>query len=167
MKIKKGLTLAASCLVLSIPVMAENIVKVPRENGALHQEFKNLLNDYISKFDSGVGRIHLSGKSGSDSCEVDFYTNDDTTFVTLNVDKGGFYNEFYIDHPTQSFRKILFQNLIMRDDGVELKVVRRDGGYSILTDGEKLVLASKSEQGKDSSCEFKLTHAALYNGETE
>ena len=42
------------------------IVKVPRENGAVHQEFKNLLNETLSKFRSGVGRVELVGKAGGD-----------------------------------------------------------------------------------------------------
>jgi hypothetical protein len=158
---------AAIMLTAGSAVQADSIVKVPRESGALHQEFKNLLNQQISQFDEGVGRIHLKGKAGVRDCEANFFTNEETTFVTLNVDNQRFYDEFYIDHPSQSFRNILFQNLIMNDEGVVLQVVRRDGGYSITTDGDRLVLSAKNDQGNESSCEFNLTQAALFDGEME
>lgn len=157
-------TLTAALVVPT--VYADNVVKVPREKGAVHAEFKTMLSDYIKKFESGVGRIALKGEADGDQCQVDFYTNDNTTFVTVNVDNGDFYNEFYIDHPSQSFRKILFQNLKMREDGVELEVVKRDGGYSILTDGQQLTVTTKANSG-DSTCTFNLAQANFYEGETE
>lgn len=172
MTIKSKTMIAASmtALFLSSAVFADNIVKVPRESGAVHTEFKTLLSEYIKEFDNGVGRISLKGnsdKNRNDQCKVDFFTNEETTFVTVNVDNGDFYNEFYIDHPTQSFRKILFQNLIMRDEGVELKVVQRKGGYSILTDGKNLTISTNSKNGKQSSCSFDLAQANFFAGETE
>ena len=161
------ITSAFLAITMNAPAFAENVIKVPRERGAVHQEFKNLLSDYIKAFESGVGRIELQGKDGGDECRVDFYTNEDTTFVTVNVDNGDFYNEFYIDHPTQSFRQVLFQNLTMRDDGVELEVIKRDGGYSILTDGKILKLTTKADSGKDSTCIFNMASASFFEGETE
>ncbi|MDX1694929.1 MAG: hypothetical protein R3208_14275 [Ketobacteraceae bacterium] len=158
-------SLLATCI--AVPALAENVVKVPRERGAVHQEFKTLLSDYIKEFKSGIGRIALKGEARGDECQVDFYTNQETTFVTVNVDDGDFYNEFYIDHPTESFRQVLFQNLTMHDDGVELKVVKRDGGYSIQTDGKTLVLTSKADSGKDSTCTLNLAQASFFEGETE
>lgn len=159
------LTLSAT----SSYVLADStIVKVPRENGAVHEEFKNLLNDTISQFRSGVGRVALEGKADNNkSCEANFYTNGDTTFVTMNVGNNDFYNEFYIDHPHQSFKKVLFQNLIMKDDNVELKVVERDGSYSIITDGSQLTLSSKDQKEESPICQFSLAKAQLFEGETE
>ncbi len=144
------------------------VVKVPRENGAVHQEFKNLLNETISQFRSGVGRVELTGKSPDDKvCNANLYTNGDTTFVTMTVDQDKFYNEFYIDHPHQSFKQVLFQNLIMSDKNVELKVVQRDGGYSIITDGKELKLSSRNREGSSPICQFSLAQATLHEGETE
>lgn len=157
-----------AALIASTPVLAEStIVKVPRENGAVHQEFKNLLNDTISKFRSGVGRIEMRGSAGKETCSANFYTTNETTFVTLDVDNGQFYTEFYIDHPHQSFKKVLFQNLIMSDENVELKVVERDGGYSIITDGNTLTMSSKAGQQQSPNCQFALARASLHEGETE
>ncbi len=161
------LTSSLLAAAMALPAYADNVMKVPRERGAVHQEFKTLLSDYLKEFQSGVGRIALKGDARGDECQVDFYTNQNTTFVTVNVDDGDFYNEFYIDHPTQSFRQVLFQNLTMRDDGVELKVVKRDGGYSILTDGKSLTLTTKVDSGKDSTCTFNLAQASFFEGETE
>ena len=161
--------LCVATLLGSSAVLADStIVKVPRENGAVHQEFKNLLNDTLSKFRSGVGRVELVGKdSKNETCNANFYTSGETTFVTMAVDDGDFYNEFYIDHPHQSFKKILFQNLIMNDENVELKVVQRDGGYSIVTDGKSLKLSSKSRGVESPTCQFSLAQATLHEGETE
>lgn len=172
MIIKSKAMIAASmtALLLSSTALAENVVKVPRESGAVHKEFKTLLADYIKEFKHGVGRISLNGNTDNnkkDQCKVDFFTNEKTTFVTVNVDDGNFYNEFYIDHPTQSFRKILFQNLIMRDEGVELKVVQRKSGYSILTDGQNLTVTTNTTNGEKSSCSFSLAQANFFEGETE
>ena len=167
---KTSLSTASLLLVaLTIPpALADStIVKVPRENGAVHQEFKNLLNDTISKFRSGTGRIEMKGNAGRDLCAANFYTTQETTFVTLNVNNGKFYTEFYIDHPHQSFKQILFQNLIMNDENVELKVVERDGGYSIVTDGSTLIMSSRSGQQQSPNCEFSLAQATLHEGETE
>ena len=160
-------SLVAAVLASSVALADSTIVKVPRENGAVHQEFKNLLNDTISKFRSGVGRIEMKGAAGKDTCQANFYTTDETTFVTLDVDNGQYYTEFYIDHPHQSFKQILFQNLIMDNKNVELKVVERDGGYSITTDGHTLTLISKTGDAQSPPCKFSLAKANLYEGETE
>jgi len=167
--ITTGICVAA--MLGSTTVLADStIVKVPRENGAVHQEFKNLLNDTLSKFRSGVGRVELTGTASNDqSCNANFYTTGETTFVTMAVNdsNGEFYNEFYIDHPHQSFKKVLFQNLIMNDENVELKVVQRDGGYSIITDGKSLKLSSKARGAESPTCQFSLAQATLHEGETE
>ncbi len=164
--ITTGICLAAM-LGSTLAFADSTVVKVPRENGAVHQEFKNLLNETLSKFRSGVGRVELVGKAGGETCNANFYTSGETTFVTMNVEDGDFYNEFYIDHPHQSFKKILFQNLIMNDENVELKVVQRDGGYSIVTDGKSLKLSSKAHGVESPTCRFSLAKATLHEGETE
>lgn len=163
-----GLSLMIASLAATPALADSTVVKVPRENGAVHQEFKNMLSDTLSQFHSGVGRVELSGKaSNNETCNANFYTSGNTTFVTMTIDEGKYYNEFYIDHPQQSFKKILFQNLIMDDDNVELKVVQRDGGYSIITDGKELKLSSKSRAGQSPTCKFSLAQASLHEGETE
>lgn len=147
---------------------AETVIKIPRENGAVHQEFRNLLADKIKLFKSGVGRMEMLGNADGGRCVANFYTNTDTTFVTVDVDKGVYYTEFYIDHPTQSFRTVLFQNLTLNDEGTELKVVKRDGDYAVQTDGQRLVLSTRDPKDRDpTSCIFDLSTARLYDGETE
>lgn len=147
---------------------AETVIKIPRENGAVHQEFRNLLADKIKQFKTGVGRMEMLGNADDGRCVANFYTNVDTTFVTVDVDKGEYYTEFYIDHPTQSFRTVLFQNLTLNDEGTELKVVKRDGDYAIQTDGQRLVLSTRDPKDREpTSCIFDLSTARLYDGETE
>lgn len=161
--------LTASPLVL-MPLLAsaETVIKIPRENGAVHQEFRNLLAEKIKQFKTGVGRMELLGNADGGRCVANFYTNVDTTFVTMDVDKGEYYTEFYIDHPTQSFRTVLFQNLTLNDEGTELKVVKRDGDYAIQTDGQRLVLSTRDPKAREATaCTFDLTTAHLFDGETE
>lgn len=147
---------------------AETVIKIPRENGAVHQEFRNLLADKIKQFKTGVGRMEMLGNADGGRCVANFYTNIDTTFVTVDVDKGEYYTEFYIDHPTQSFRTVLFQNLTLNDEGTELKVVKRDGDYAIQTDGQRLVLSTRDPKDREpTACIFDLSTARLYDGETE
>lgn len=150
--------------------VAETVVNIPRENGALHQEFKNLLHEQISQFENGIGRIELLGKSEKKKdCVANFYTHEDSTFLSIDVSADNMYREFYIDHPTQSFKPILFQKLILSDDGVEIKVVKRRFTFSIKSDGETLAIHTKSRSKKDKtpSCRFNLTEINLYEGETE
>ena len=154
---------------LTVNANADTVVNIPRENGALHQEFKNLLHEQISQFSNGIGRIELTGTSGSKKCFANFYTNEESTFLTIDVPSNKSYKEFYIDHPTQSFKPILFQKLILSDDGVEIKVVKRRFTFSITSNGQTLAISTKSKSKKDKSpsCSFELSDINLYEGETE
>lgn len=155
---------------LSIGVKADTVVNIPRENGALHQEFKNLLHEQIAQFENGIGRIELKGNSSGDKrCIANFYTNEESTFLTIDVPKSNAYKEFYIDHPTQSFKPILFQKLILSDNGIEIKVVKRRFTFSIKSNGQTLAISTKSKSKKDKSpsCSFDLVNIKLYEGETE
>jgi len=153
----------------SASVTAETVVNIPRENGALLQEFKNLLREQISQFDNGIGRIELEGNSGKKKCIANFYTNEDSTFLTIEVPSKKSYKEFYIDHPTQSFKPILFQKLILSDSGTEIKVVKRRFTFSIKSNGQTLTITTKSKSKRDKSptCTFELVDINLYEGETE
>jgi len=156
-------------LSLSQTSFAETVVNIPRENGALHQEFKNLMHEQISQFENGIGRINLPGKSGNKDCTANFYTHEDSTFLSIDIRANDTYKEFYIDHPTQSFKPILFQKLILSDDGVEIKVVKRRFTFSIKSNGETLTIHTKSKSKKDKtpSCTFQLVDVKLFEGETE
>ncbi|CBL47365.1 hypothetical protein HDN1F_37820 [gamma proteobacterium HdN1] len=160
--------LGASTLLCAQRLHAETTIKIPRENGALHQEFRNLLANKIKEFKTGVGRMSLLGNADKGSCVANFFINTDTTFVTMEISKAHYYTEFYIDHPTQSFRNVLFQSLLLGDDGAELTVTKRDGDYSIQTDGQQLILSTRAPRAKDPiRCTFDLSTAQMFDGETE
>jgi len=148
---------------------AQTVVPIPREHGALHQELKNLMREQISQLENSIGRIELKGVSDDEKCIANFYVNEHSTFLTISVPEDNAYKEFYIDHPTQSFKPILFQKLILSDDGVELKIVQRRFTYSIKSDNRTLTINTKSKSRKDRtpSCSFDLSEANLYEGETE
>ena len=152
---------------LPASVMADEVIRISRENGAVHREFRNMLADVLGRFPSGVGRAELAGSAGSDSCLLNLFTNTDTTFVTLNVGDRLQYTEFYIDHPTQSFKSVLFQTVTLDDDGRELKVVTRELEYSVRVEGERLTLGTRAGKKPAVTCSFDMTSARLHEGETE
>jgi len=160
-----ALALAACFPVLAV---AEDVTRIPRENGAVHQEFRRLLADVLGRFRSGVGRAELSGSAGSEPCVVNLFTNHDTTFVTVNVGDRSDYTEFYVDHPAETFKSVLFQTLTDGDSGRELKVVAREREYAFLVDDDRMTLATRSGNTRPwVTCSFDLTSARLYEGQTE
>ncbi len=155
-------------LTLTVPSFAADVIRIARENGAVHREFRNMLADVLGRFPTGVGRAQLTGRAGSETCVANLFTNTDTTFVTLNVGDREGYTEFYVDHPTQSFKSVLFQTLTETAGGKELKVVTREYEYSVKLEDERLSLQAR--QGKTDAplaCSFDLASARLFEGETE
>ena len=154
---------------VALPGLAngEDIQKVPRENGAVHQEFRTILQSTLEQFRSGVGRVEIPGKSeDNNACLVNLYTTQETTFVTLDLSQDGFYNEFYIDHPRENLNKILFQNVIRDNKKTALNVVQRNASYKIESDGKELWVTSSTATSTH-SCKFKLSQAQWFEGETE
>lgn len=161
------IALALSTSLLSASAMAQT-TSLPRKSGSVHAEFKTMLKDQIKTFRQGVGRIAIAGTSANQqACNVNIYTNRTTTFVTLSTDKGRFYDEFYIDHPSQSFRSILFQNVKKTEAGQTLNVTKKGSSFSIGAQDEKLTVSSKNTQGRSTTCTFNLKTAAYFEGETE
>lgn len=168
LKIRRDTLALISVASLMATSASAEVISLPRKSGAVHTEFKNLLNAQIRQFQNGIGRISIVGESSRNNrCDISFYTNTDTTFVTLAEKGGDFYNEFYIDHPSQSFRPILFQNLIKKEDSTKLSVEQRNGSYAIESKGAELIVSNKNDQGKKTSCSFSISAANFYEGETE
>ncbi|MBL4866450.1 MAG: hypothetical protein JKY67_08750 [Pseudomonadales bacterium] len=144
-----------------------NIIQIERRNGALHQEFVQLIQEQVKLLESGSGRITLTGGSGFRICTADLYISEQTTFVSLNVDSLGYVDEFYIDHPSETFKSILFQNKINAKDSTELNVDRRNGGFTIKLENNSLVIQSRKKTSKSPECRFLLSKAHYFDGETE
>ena len=164
-----GIRLVAATSLLMLPALsnAEEFKKVPRENGAVHQEFRVILKSTLDQFRSGVGRVEIPGKSDENNvCLVNLYTTQETTYVTLDSSQDNFYNEFYIDHPRENFNQILFQNVIRDKKKTALNVVQRDGSYAIESDGKQLKVTTTSDNVTH-SCQFELSQAKWFEGETE
>lgn len=141
---------------------------LPRKSGAVHDQFKTMLKQQIQQFKRGVGRIAVEGKSNrKDTCSLNLYTNKQTTFVAMEIENQRFYDEFYIDHPSQSFRPILFQNLEKNGAVSTLSVIKKGGSYSITAADHSLTISSKNGQGNSTSCTFDLKSASYFEGETE
>jgi hypothetical protein len=164
-RVAVALALAASSPILAL---ADEVIRIPRENGAVHREFRHMLTDVLGRFRSGIGRAELSGTAGAEPCVVNLFTNTDTTFVTVNVGDRTRYTEFYVDHPTETFKSVLFQSVTLSDAGRELKVVMRDMEYSVLVDGDRMTLGTRAGKAKPwVTCSFDLTSARLFEGQTE
>lgn len=160
--------MAGGCLGLSAQVSADTVARIARESGAVHEEFRNLMASSVQLLKSGTGRLEFHGQSGGDACTVNFFTNPQTTYVTFDADNGDYYTEFYIDHPTQSFTPILFQNVRMSDAGTAIEVLGRNGDWSVQTDGEKLVVSSRKAKAREAvTCELTLAEVKAHDGEQE
>jgi hypothetical protein len=160
-----ALILAAS---VPVPSLADEVIRIPRENGAVHREFRQLLAEVLGRFQTGVGRAELSGSGGAEPCVVNFFTNKDTTFVTVNVGYRTQYTEFYIDHPTESFKSVLFQSLTVGEKGRELKVVTRELEYSVQVEDDLMTLKTRAGKTRPVvTCSFELASVRLYEGQTE
>lgn len=165
----KFFTLSLAVTLLALPAISEaKRSKIPRQAGAVHSEFKKLIDDIILQFDDGVGRVELVGSSSfTNRCYADLYISEETTYVTLKADANGFYEEFYIDHPKQSFSTILFQNVTTKGEVVSIRVDEKNGGYSIEREEDTLKINRRVDKKKSPACKFSLKKAKLYSGETE
>jgi hypothetical protein len=160
----------AGSLWLGVPgvATADTVARIARESGAVHEEFRNLMASSIQLLTSGTGRLEFRGQSGGDACTVNFFTNPQTTYVTFDVGAGGYYTEFYIDHPSQSFTPILFQNIRMSDRGTAIEVLGRNGDWSVQTDGETLMVSSRKARAREPvTCELALAGVKAHDGEME
>ena len=160
--------LGLGLLLTAMDAMAASVTRIPRENGAVHAEFIGMIRPLLTQLPEGVGRIELNGEADGDECSIQLYSNTDTTFVTLNVDEGRFYTEFYIDHPTQSFRSIMFQTLTTEDEHRELRVISREGEYAVGVDEDSLSLTVKTAQSDSPlTCTAAMEDARFHPGQTE
>ena len=159
-------------LICSLTLVTESAFakrnKIPRHAGAVHNEFKKLIDDLILQFDDGVGRVELVGSSSfTNRCYADLFISEETTYVTLKADANKFYEEFYIDHPKQSFSNILFQNVTTKGPQIAIRVDEKNGGYAIEREEDVLKIHRRVGKKKSPACKFPLKKAKLYSGETE
>ncbi len=163
---KAAMPLVLGCLTLT--AHADTVARIARESGAVHEEFRNLMGSSIQLLPSGTGRLAFHGVSGRQHCAVNFFTHPETTYVTLNVGRGDYYNEFYIDHPTQSFTPILFQNIRMSDEATSIEVLGRNGDWSVSTNGETLRVSTRKAADRHTiTCELLLAEVRAHDGEME
>ncbi len=147
-------------------VVAERI-RLDREHGVVNQALQEMLADQVSSFSGGVGKIELGRTASSKSdCMVDMFVSLDTVYITFDSKKTRLYTEFYVDHPNDSFKDVLFQALIKQGDERILSVDKKTGSYKIRVN--KMNLDVTVKQGdKEAQCEFDLGSALLIGGETE
>jgi len=165
------LTCALTLISLAITPFAladkSKTVKIERTNGALHSEFIELIQAQVAELKSGSGRIALKGGAGFRICTADLYVSEETTFVSLSVGSIDFIDEFYIDHPAESFKSILFQNRTSSSKKTVIQVDRRDGGFMIRREGDNLFISTRKKEKSSPECKFALNTASYYDGESE
>jgi hypothetical protein len=89
-----------------------------------------------------------------------------TVYVIVDSGKGKLSTEFYVDHPHDSFKDVLFQALVKQGSSAELAVDKKSGGYKFISNGKRLTIEVK-QKGDSASCEFDLSKVVLVSGETE
>ncbi len=146
-------------------VQAERI-RLDRKHGAVNSALQGMLAAQIKFFSGGVGKIELGRSGGKKDCTLDLFVSPNTVYVVLDSKKSRTHTEFYVDHPKDSFKSVLFQALVKQGDKVELSVDKKTGSYKFIVKGNDLTAEVKS-QGKTSSCSFDLEKAVLLSGETE
>lgn len=153
-------------LLASTQINAERI-RLDRKHGEVNSALQAILSKQIEMFSGGVGKIDLGRESnGKATCVADLFVSPDTVYIVIESLKTKARAEFYVDHPDDSFKDILFQALIKEDNKSELSVDKKSGGYKFASDGSKLNIEVK-QQGDVFECEFDLDKSVLLSGETE
>lgn len=160
------LILTISLLVTASVGTAERI-RLDRKHGQVNAAFQEILAKQIAMFKGGVGKIDLGREgNGKSSCVADFFVSPDTVYVVVESLKSKVRAEFYVDHPDDSFKDILFQALVKQENLIELSVDKKTGGYKFISKGQILTVEVK-QQGDILQCEFDLSKSVLLPGETE
>ncbi|MBV1882553.1 MAG: hypothetical protein KUG82_13025 [Pseudomonadales bacterium] len=145
----------------------DNIIQIDRKNGEVHKEFIKLIEDQVAQLQDRSGRIALVGGSGIRNCTASLYISKQTTFVSLNINSLGYVDEFYIDHPSETFKTILFQNRITKNGSTAINVDHKDGGYTVKLENKTLVIQSRKQTSKSPACRFPFSRASYFNDESE
>ena len=167
-KFKIGLVfvLILSIMLSSSYVSAER-QRLERKHGVVNQALQDMLEAQIAAFPSGIGKVEMGRGSGFKvSCTMDLFVSPETIFVALASKKTSSKAEFYVDHPHDSFRSVLFQALVTKGEERELSVDLKTGGYKFTIKGNDFDVKVK-QKGTETSCEFDLAKAVLKPGETE
>lgn len=165
----KGLfALILITLLISGAHAGEKKTTIARKSGEVHSVFLKLLGDITGRLDSGVGRVTMEGSAGfGKSCKADLFVSKETTYIVLTNSDNNIFDEFYVDHPKQSFSNILFQSLIKDGKRETLRVDEKDGGYSVSKKGDKLSIGRWKRKKEFPECRFDLSDAKVFPGETE
>ena len=147
-------------------VQAERI-RLDRKQGVVNEALQQMLASQIASFPKGVGKLELGREHDSKgACMVDLFVSPKTVYTVVEMKRGGERAEFYVDHPDDSFKDVLFQTLVKEADMSELAVDKKLSSYKFRVKGNNLSIEVKS-QGKVIECEFDLSKAVLLPGETE
>jgi hypothetical protein len=161
---KKCLFVFICLLSVSFNINAERI-RLDREHGTVNSALQEMLSEQIALFTERQGKIELGRVGGSkSSCMADLFVSPETIFVVVESTKSK--AEFYIDHPHDSFKDVLFQALVKRGKQSELSVDKKTESYKFIKDGDNLSIEAK-QQGNIIECKFNLSKATLISGETE
>jgi len=154
-------------LIISAAQVNAERIRFDRKHGEVNAALQEMLSKQVSTFSGGVGKIDLGREGNSkSSCVADLFVSPDTVYVVVESSKNKGRSEFYVDHPDDSFKDILFQALVKLESRSELSVDKKSGGYKFISDGDKLSIEVK-QKGDVIECEFDLSKSILLSGETE
>ena len=163
-KLSKCLFVIICILSVNLNISAERI-RLDRKHGAVNNALQDMLAEQIAKFSEKQGKIELGRTGGNKSnCMADLFVSPETVFVVIDAAKSK--AEFYVDHPHDSFKDVLFQALVKQGEQSELSVDKKTESYKFAKDGNNLTIKVK-QQGDLVECKFNLSKATLVSGETE
>ena len=167
-KTKYSVIVSLLCVMFSMSLSsyAERI-RLDRKHGTVNQALQTMLVEQVSVFGGGVGKLEFGrGNDSRGDCTADLFVSPDTIFTVVESRKAKARAEFYVDHPKDSFKNVLFQALTKQGNQSSLSVDKKTGGYKFISNGKKLTIEVK-EQSKLIQCEFELSKVVLIAGETE
>lgn len=166
LKLQSSVLIAFGLVLAFAPLSAERI-RLDRESGVVNKALQEMLSEQIANLNGGVGKLAfgLNAEAGGD-CSADLFVSPDTVYAVVEMKKAKSRTEFYVDHPYDSFKDILFQALVKQGEQTELSVDKKSSGYKFIKKGNNLDIVIK--QGGDSvECKFNLAKAELVSGATE
>ncbi len=166
-RLAKFTLLSVTLFMVLIPSAQAERIRLDRKQGVVNDELQQMLTTQTAFFSKGVGKIEMGREKDSKSaCVVDLFVSPKTVYAVIVSKKGTERAEFYVDHPDDSFKDVLFQNLVKESDMSELSVDKKLSSYKFLVKGNNLTIEVKSQE-KVMTCELDLSKAVLLSGETE
>lgn len=143
--------------------------------GEVYKKITSLFFDKADKFGSGYGRLAFHGKSKEGSCEADMFFDKASASVYLAVfiDQHEWINELYLDHPYMNYSDVLFQYLLLENNGSKksrktaLVVDGRSSSFKMIANSKQVDMVFDENEETLAHCTFDLALVEYFDGDQE